>query len=182
LPVKIIALVAVVIFSTAGTMWFAASRQIWSDLEIQQLKKAEQYLRSLSLVYAARMSGAETRIENGRVTRVVSPPLTEYKDFSVVDDSVSYVGGDATIFTFDAAQDKFIRRVTTVKKENGEPAVGTALAPDSPAQAFVRRGEPYYGPDDSVREPVLHGLSADFRQCRQGQRHSLCRRAGCRSA
>jgi methyl-accepting chemotaxis protein len=146
LPVKIMALVAMVIFSTAGTMWFAASRQIWSDLEIQQQQKAEQYLRSLSLVYAARMSGAETRIENGRVARIVSPPLAEYKDFSVVDDSVSYVGGNATIFTFDAAQDKFIRRVTTVKKENGERAVGTALAPDSPAQAFVRRGEPYYGP------------------------------------
>ncbi|MFL4997734.1 MAG: methyl-accepting chemotaxis protein [Microvirga sp.] len=146
MPVKIMALVAMVIFSTAGTMWFAASRQIWSDLEIQQQQKAEQYLRSLSLVYAARMSGAETRIENGRVARIVSPPLAEYKDFSVVDDSVSYVGGNATIFTFDAAQDKFIRRVTTVKKENGERAVGTALAPDSPAQAFVRRGEPYYGP------------------------------------
>ncbi len=140
------ALVAIVIFSTAGTMWLAASRQIWSDLEAQQQKKAEQYLRSLSLVYAARMSGAEARIEGGRVARVMSPSLADYKDFSVVDDSVSYVGGNATIFTFDAAQDKFIRRVTTVKKENGERAVGTALAPDSPAQTYIRRGEAYYGP------------------------------------
>ncbi|WP_245435426.1 methyl-accepting chemotaxis protein [Microvirga calopogonii] len=143
---KIMALVAIVIFSTAGTMWLAASRQIWSDLEAQQQKKAEQYLRSLSLVYAARMSGAEARIEGGRVARVMSPSLADYKDFSVVDDSVSYVGGNATIFTFDAAQDKFIRRVTTVKKENGERAVGTALAPDSPAQTYIRRGEAYYGP------------------------------------
>jgi methyl-accepting chemotaxis protein len=140
------ALVAVVIFSTAGIMWFAASRQIWSDLEVQQQQKAEQYLRSLSLVYAARMPGADVKVENGRVARVVSPSLAEFKDFSVVDDSVSYVGGNATIFTFDAAQDKFIRRVTTVKKENGERAVGTALAQESPAQSVVRRGEAYYGP------------------------------------
>ncbi|MBM1173815.1 methyl-accepting chemotaxis protein [Microvirga arabica] len=140
------ALVAVVIFSTAATMWFAASRQIWSDLQSQQQEKAEQYLRSLSLVYAARMTGANVKLENGRVSRIESPFLAEFKDFSVVDDSVSYVGGNATIFTFDAAQDKFIRRVTTVKKENGERAVGTALAPESPAQGFVRRGEAYYGP------------------------------------
>ncbi|WP_262296766.1 methyl-accepting chemotaxis protein [Microvirga sesbaniae] len=143
---KIMALVAVIIVATAGTMWFAASRQVWSDLEAQQQQKAEQYLRSLSLVYAARVSGAEAKIEQGRVARVVSPSLAEFKDFAVVDDSVSYVGGNATIFTFDAAQDAFIRRVTTVKKENGERAVGTALAPDSPAQAHVRRGEAYYGP------------------------------------
>jgi methyl-accepting chemotaxis protein len=146
LPVKIMALVAVVIFSTAGIMWFAASRQIWANLETQQQQKAEQYLRSLSLVYAARMPGAEAKVQDDRVSRIVSPSLAEFKDFSVVDDSVSYVGGNATIFTFDAAQDKFIRRVTTVKKENGERAVGTALVPDSPAQAFVRRGEAYYGP------------------------------------
>ena len=63
-----------------------------------------------------------------------------------MDDTVSYVGGNATIFTFDAASGQFIRRTTTVKKENGERAIGTSLAADSPAQPFVRRGEAYYGP------------------------------------
>jgi methyl-accepting chemotaxis protein len=39
-----------------------------------------------------------------------------------------------------------VRRSTNVKKENGERAVGTQLAADHPAQAMIRRGEPYQGP------------------------------------
>ncbi|WP_244445120.1 methyl-accepting chemotaxis protein, partial [Microvirga sp. BSC39] len=97
-------------------------------------------------MYAGRSQGADVKVEQGQVKRIATPSLSEFKDFSVVDDSVAYVGGNATIFTFDATQDKFIRRVTTVKKENGERAVGTALAVDSPAQSFVRRGESYFGP------------------------------------
>jgi methyl-accepting chemotaxis protein len=146
LTAKVVMLVALAILVTTGTMWVVASRQLWASLEAQQQEKAQQYIRSLALVYAGRSQGAEVKVEQGKVTRIATPSLAEFKDFSVVDDSVAYVGGNATVFTFDATQDKFVRRVTTVKKENGERAVGTALAADSPAQSFIRRGETYFGP------------------------------------
>lgn len=146
LTTKMLLVVALAVLSTTGAMWFAASKQIWSKLEAQQLEKADQYLRSLALVFSERFPDAKAKIVDGRVARVQSPSLAAFSDFSIVDASVAYVGGNATIFTYDQGQDKFIRRVTTVKKETGERAVGTELAATSPAQALVRRGEAYRGP------------------------------------
>lgn len=146
LTTKVLVLVAIAVIATAGATWYAASKQIWTKLEEQQIEKTEQYLRSLALVFAKRFPGVQANVVDGRVVRVESPSLATYSDFSVVDASVSYVGGNATIFTYDREQDKFIRRVTTVKKENGERAVGTELAATSPALPVVRRGETYKGP------------------------------------
>jgi methyl-accepting chemotaxis protein len=143
---KIVALVAAAVVFTAAAMWAAVSRQMWVGLEAKQQQDGEQYIRSLALVFAGRVQGAKVSLDNGRVTRIETPSLADFTDFSIVDDSVSYVGGNATVFTFDQASNAFIRRTTTVKKENGDRAVGTKLADDSPAQAFVRRGEAYYGP------------------------------------
>jgi hypothetical protein len=38
-----------------------------------------------------------------------------------------------------------VRAATTVKKEDGSSAVGTALDANSPAIAKLKNGEPYYG-------------------------------------
>ncbi|KOX59091.1 hypothetical protein ADL19_05830 [Streptomyces purpurogeneiscleroticus] len=146
LTAKILFVVSFAVLATTSAMWIAASKQIWAELEAQQHEKAEQYLRSLALVFSERLPGTQVKLERGRVLKVQSPPLSGFSDFSVVDASVAYVGGNATIFTYDRDQDKFIRRVTTVKKENGERAIGTVLAADSPAQALIRRGETYQGP------------------------------------
>ena len=56
------------------------------------------------------------------------------------------VGGNATLFVYDDASNQFVRRSTNVKKENGDRAVGTQLAPDHPGQAVLRKGQPYKGP------------------------------------
>jgi len=52
-------------------------------------------------------------------------------------------GGVATLFA--RIGDQYLRVATTVKKEDGSSAVGTALAANSPALAKLNRGEPYYG-------------------------------------
>ncbi|MFH6781234.1 MULTISPECIES: methyl-accepting chemotaxis protein [Methylobacterium] len=131
--------------TTTAAMWATASRQIWGDLQRQDQERAQQYGRSLALVFAGRVPGATSMVENGRVTAVAAPALTDFSDGTVVDDSVAYVGGNATVFAYDPARDAFVRRVTTVRKENGERAVGTVLAPDSPAQGAMRRGEAFRG-------------------------------------
>jgi Cache 3/Cache 2 fusion domain len=52
-------------------------------------------------------------------------------------------GGEATIFV--KSGDQYVRAATTVKKEDGTDAVGTALDAKSPALAKLNSGEPYYG-------------------------------------
>ncbi|AWN47043.1 methyl-accepting chemotaxis protein [Methylobacterium terrae] len=142
---KVVVIVACAIVMTTAAMWMAASRQIWLDLQRQDLERAQQNGRTLALVFAGRVPGSRATVEDGRVTAVTTPGLADFTDASVVDDAVAYVGGSATVFAYDPARDAFVRRVTTVRKENGERAVGTALAPDSPAQAVLRRGEAFQG-------------------------------------
>ncbi len=146
LAAKMVAVVAAAVMLTAAAMWGATSHSMWAQLEDKQRQDGEQYIRSLSLVFAGRVAEAKVTLDGTRVARVQSPSLAAFSDFSIVDDSVAYVGGNATVFAYDPAQNAFIRRTTTVKKENGERAVGTKLADDHPAQAVVRSGEAYYGP------------------------------------
>ena len=64
-------------------------------------------------------------------------------DFSAPDAFTERTGGNATIFA--ASGDDFVRVTTSVKKENGERAVGTALDKASPAYAALRAGRTYVG-------------------------------------
>jgi len=64
-------------------------------------------------------------------------------DFTLPDRFTRQTGGNATIFV--ASGDDFVRISTSVKKENGERAVGTVLDHASPAYAAIRDGKPYVG-------------------------------------
>ena len=52
-------------------------------------------------------------------------------------------GGAVTIFV--KSGDQYVRATTTVRKEDGSNATGTALDANSPAIAKLNGGEPYYG-------------------------------------
>ncbi len=131
---KLVMIVACAIVMTTAAMWMTASRQVWLDLQRQDQERAQQNSRTLALIFAGRVPGAKATVEGGQVTAVTAPALTDFADASVVDEAVAYVGGSATVFAYDPAKDAFIRRVTTVRRENGERAIGTAMAADSPAQ------------------------------------------------
>ncbi len=64
-------------------------------------------------------------------------------DFSAPDRFSANTGGNATIFVADG--DDFVRVTTSVKKENGERAVGTQLDRASPAYAALKDGKVYVG-------------------------------------
>ena len=103
-------------------------------------------LRTLALTFAEIYGDAKITVKDGVVSRIELPRMPEFKDHSIVDRAVSYVGGNATLFVLDEASNQFVRRSTNVKKENGDRAVGTQLAADHPAQALLKRGAPYKGP------------------------------------
>lgn len=126
-------------------MWLVTSNEVWAESEALQNQHATQNLRTLSLVFSSRVEGAKADIADGVVNRMVSPSLANFENMTIVDDAVAYVGGNATVFAYDDTQGKFIRQATTVRKEGGERAIGTALAADSPALALVSKGERYSG-------------------------------------
>ncbi len=64
-------------------------------------------------------------------------------DFSVPDQFTRTTGGNATIFA--ASGDDFVRITTSVRKENGDRAIGTVLDHASPAYAQLKAGKPYVG-------------------------------------
>ncbi|MEW7847168.1 Cache 3/Cache 2 fusion domain-containing protein [Massilia aurea] len=64
-------------------------------------------------------------------------------DFGVPDSFTERTGANATVFA--VAGEDFVRVTTSVKKENGERAVGTALDKASPAYAALRAGRTYVG-------------------------------------
>jgi hypothetical protein len=81
-------------------------------------------------------------------TEKLGAPKVEGKDLyfgtTKVDNSVvEAVGGVATLFV--KSGDQYARVATTVKKEDGTSAVGTALDPKSAAIARLNNGEAYYG-------------------------------------
>jgi methyl-accepting chemotaxis protein len=64
-------------------------------------------------------------------------------DFGAPDSFTAQTGGNATIFA--AHGEDFVRVTTSVKKENGERAIGTTLDRNSPAYAVLRDGRSYIG-------------------------------------
>ena len=64
-------------------------------------------------------------------------------DFDIVDRFTKATGGVATVFA--RKGDDFVRITTSLKKENGERAVGTMLGKTHPAYAKLMAGEPYIG-------------------------------------
>ncbi len=137
---------AVLIAATTSMVVGAAYWSLSSEFEARGKSDIETSLRTLALAFAETYGDAKVTIKDGHVSRAEIPAMPAFKDHGTVDRAVSYVGGNATIFVYDDATRQFVRRTTNVKKENGDRAVGTQLAPDHPAQQIIRNGQAYKGP------------------------------------
>jgi methyl-accepting chemotaxis protein len=141
-----------VVLTAAGVV-FAAYQSLSAGFASRAQADVEVNLRTLALAFAETDRDAKVTLAGDKVARVEIPEMPTFKDHSLVDRAVSYVGGNATIFVRDPKTDQFVRRTTNVKDQKGERAVGTDLAADHPGQALLRRGEAYNGP------AVLFGIS-----------------------
>jgi methyl-accepting chemotaxis protein len=125
-----------------GAAWWSLS----TEFNQRAYRDIEVNLRTLALAFAETYPEAKISVSNGAVTKADMEKMPEFKDHSIVDRAVSYTGGNATLFVYDDASNQFVRRSTNLKKENGDRAVGTQLAPDHPGQQPLRKGEAYKGP------------------------------------
>src|ERR1700751_374870 len=129
-----------------GLVIGAAYWSLSSEFNQRAYRDIEVNLRTLALAFAETYPEAKIGISNGVVTKAEMAKMPEFKDHSIVDRAVSYAGGNATLFVYDDASSQFVRRSTNLKKENGDRAVGTQLAPDHPGQQPLRKRQPYKGP------------------------------------
>jgi methyl-accepting chemotaxis protein len=136
---------AVVALTTACVV-AAAYWALSDEFEVKARDDIELSLRTLTLGYAAIYPETQVTMVEDKVVRIEAPRMPQFRDHTIVDAAASYTGGNATLFEYDPKRDNFIRRTTNVKKENGDRAIGTELAPDHPGQPYLRRGEPYKGP------------------------------------
>jgi methyl-accepting chemotaxis protein len=104
---------------------------------------AREAIRVMGLLYDLELQGAKTDIRDGIVVRVAQGEGA-LKGYELVDRTASAIGGVATVF--EKRGSEYVRISTNLKTEKGERAVGTKLAADHPAQPFLARGEPYFGP------------------------------------
>jgi len=146
LATRIVGLVVGAVLVTAVGMWFATSSELSRQVDELGHQASNEHIRALSIVFGERVPGAKASLNNGVVTRVETPSLIDFSDHHVVDATSTLTGGVATVFAFDPEKNNFIRRSTTLRKENGDRAYGTYLADDHPAQAVVRAGKTYIGP------------------------------------
>jgi methyl-accepting chemotaxis protein len=105
---------------------------------------------SFGKIFAASMAG-EFKLDTANTVEVagkqVPTLLHDGKplnlDFTIPDQFTRTTGGNATIFAADG--EDFVRVTTSVRKENGDRAVGTVLDHASPAYARLKAGKPYVG-------------------------------------
>jgi methyl-accepting chemotaxis protein len=136
------ALIAINTVLLVGAGYWSLAR----DFNIRAERDIDINLRTLTLAFGEAYPDAKISLRDGVVDRVELRKMPEFADHRIVDRAVSFVGGNATLFVYDDTTSQFVRRTTNVKKENGDRAVGTQLAPDHPGQAVLRRGEAYKGP------------------------------------
>ncbi|WP_158667709.1 methyl-accepting chemotaxis protein [Bradyrhizobium guangdongense] len=146
LGTKAVLCAVLLIAMNTGLVVGAGYWSLTSAFNDRALRDIDVSLRTLALAFAETVPEAKITVQDGAVVRAEIPKMPDFKDHAIVDRAVSYVGGNATLFVFDATNGQFVRRSTNVKKENGDRAVGTQLAADHPGQAALRRGEAYKGP------------------------------------
>ena len=129
-----------------GLVIGAAYWSLSSEFNQRAYRDIEVNLRTLALAFAETYPDAKIAVSNGILSNAEMAKMPEFKDHAIVDRAVSYTGGNATLFVYDDASNQFVRRSTNLKKENGDRAVGTQLAPDHPGQTPLRKGEAYKGP------------------------------------
>ncbi|MDP3545359.1 MAG: methyl-accepting chemotaxis protein, partial [Phreatobacter sp.] len=142
---KSVALVIALLAATAVITIVAGWSLIQTRNNETALREAQTNLRTLAVLFAMTHPDARIGQSGERLSEARAAAMPTFSDHTIVDRTVQAVGGVATIFVTD---DKgiFVRRTTNLKKENGERAVGTALAPDHPAQTPLKAAQPYYGP------------------------------------
>jgi methyl-accepting chemotaxis protein len=142
------------VLTTSVCLLLLVHIQLKDDVANRSQHNQELSLGLGATLLSAQQPGTEVKWSSGgRVEKIVVERLPDLSSHALVDSITRVTGEPATIFTYDAQEDDFVRLSTTVKKDDGSRAVGTALGKASPAYAPIRRGESYNGTADILGVP-----------------------------
>ncbi|NIA55996.1 HAMP domain-containing protein [Massilia sp. TW-1] len=149
-------LVFTITWTTSSMLHARAIANVESELQsvVNAVEMFDKVMKSQAIsfgrIFAAQFEGEFTLDTSTMVAvgdkqvptlKIAGKPLN--LDFTLPDRFTQQTGGNATIFA--ASGDDFVRVSTSVKKENGDRAIGTILDHASPAYAAVQAGRPYIG-------------------------------------
>lgn len=109
-------------------------------------EEVERYTRQFStfIPQPVALDATQTRTINGLTVPLLKGGETElHENNAIPDDFFQRTGSIATLFVRNG--DSFVRVATSLRKENGERAIGTQLDSSSPALAPVLHGDIYRG-------------------------------------
>jgi methyl-accepting chemotaxis protein-2 (aspartate sensor receptor) len=149
-------LVFTITWTTSSMLHARAIANVESELQsvVNAVEMFDNVMKSQAVgygrIFASQFAGEFTRDDSKMVTvgdkqvptlSVAGKPLN--LDFTLPDAFTRQTGGNASVFV--VSGDDYVRVTTSVKKENGERAVGTILDHASPAYAAIRAGKAYVG-------------------------------------
>jgi methyl-accepting chemotaxis protein len=111
--------------------------------------------RTMAILAQQVLVGMNVEIVDGELRETTLQNMPPLGNHALVDRTAQAIGGVATVFR--AGEGGFTRISTNVLTEAGERAVGTMLAAEHPAQAFLARGEAYYGPATLFGQEFMTG-------------------------
>ncbi len=132
------------IFLTIATIAGVMHYNLRSTVMQEATTDARDASRAMAVLYGMTVADTAVTVKDGVLSGVTAEKIAALADHDLVDRTAETISGVATVFDKQGAD--YVRISTNVKKENGERAVGTKLAADHPAQAYLARGEAYYGP------------------------------------
>jgi methyl-accepting chemotaxis protein len=149
-------LVFTITWTTSSMLHARAIANVQSELQsvVNAVEMFDNVMKTQAVgygrIFATQFSGDFTRDDSKMVAvgdrqvptlSVGGKPLN--LDFTLPDAFTRQTGGNASIFV--VSGDDYVRVTTSVKKENGDRAVGTILDHASPAYAAIRAGKAYVG-------------------------------------
>ena len=149
------ALIGLVMLSLCAAMAWSTARQSREQIGLFASEKASAVAQSLDAFDTASKQVAERFYNNFAEGFAKEFTLDESSgelrswgeglnnNFSLVDKFYTSTGAAATIFA--RKGDDFVRISTSLKKQDGERAMGTPLGPGHPAMASMLAGQPYTG-------------------------------------
>ena len=135
-----VTLILLAVAAVVGVMHFSLKNSVMQDAQ----NDAREAGRAMAVLAGMAIDGMDVVIEAGGIAALNADAIPDFEDHGLVDSTADSIHGVATVFQ--AQGSDYVRVSTNVLKEDGTRAVGTTLAADHPAQAYLARGEAYYGP------------------------------------
>lgn len=139
-----VALTLLLVLLGLGTMIFSMNSNMRHAVDTMATEDAEGATRTMGVLAEITIPGMRIELAGDEMTAVSAVAIPQFNDHGLVDRTAQAIGGVATVFQTQGSD--YVRVSTNVLTEAGERAVGTSLAEDHPAQAYLARGEAYYGP------------------------------------